>query len=98
AVDLDIDFVKLGALSGLAHICAHQGAAEQAVELCSLVIQHPAALFEHKEPCEQLRSALQATLDAVQFEAACRSGQTQALDHISTHFLNSSMLQSRKKR
>ncbi|MCB9157104.1 MAG: tetratricopeptide repeat protein [Caldilineaceae bacterium] len=92
AVDLDIDFIKLGALSGLAHICAHQGAAEQAVELCSLVIQHPAALFEHKEPCEQLRSALQATLDAMRFEAASRNGQTQVLDHISTHFLNNSML------
>jgi tetratricopeptide (TPR) repeat protein len=63
-------FVALDALVDIATLKAKQGHIEQALELSSIVLNHPGSLQETKSRADRLRPELEAQLTSRQAEAA----------------------------
>ena len=70
AIETRGTFIVLEALVGLAGLAAKQGAAEHALELLLIVLNHPATVQDTQERAARLRAELEAQLTRQQVEAA----------------------------
>lgn len=70
----------LDALVGLATLIVDDGAGERALQLCMVVLNHPATSHESKDMAARLRDQLEAQLTPQQIEAAHARAQSLTLE------------------
>lgn len=72
----------LGALAGLVALDVKDGRHEQALEMASFVLAHPAGTQETRSRAEKLRAELEAQLTPEQIKAAHSRARSMTLDSL----------------
>ena len=82
AMQAQATLLALEALTGLAHLQARNGAAEQALEISLYVSSHPASAQQTKDRARKLRAQLEAQLTPQQIEAIQARAQARTMDEL----------------
>ncbi len=82
ALEIGMAPLALEVLAGLAALVAHEGAAERAIELLALALQHPAGTQRTRERAGRLLAELAPGLPPEIVAAARERGQTGTLDDL----------------
>jgi hypothetical protein len=80
----------LHALTGVAHLLAHAGEPERALEILALILGHPASHQEFRSRAARLQAELIAELPPEVVEAALERGRARDLDATTAELLSAS--------